>query len=344
MTLRLWSAATLFFHLLVCPLRADIVTVSNGDQLHGTVVKIEKGKLFLKTGYAGTIPIDWAKVENVEAEGRYEVEVEAGRRFTGEIEGEADRLNVRSEDVVLALRRPDVVAAVRLENNEPPGFWKTLDGSVGLGYSFTRGNADQTQSSLAAQGAYRREKYRMQGDATSILARQEDAEPTSRHAANGRYDRFLSDRTFAFGLAGFERNDRQKLNLRSRLGGGFGWKAAKSSTNELDLLGGFTLTNEQYRDDENTMLPRETTGEGLFGFEWKNSQLYGVRFSTRLTAHPNLVQNGRYRIEYDSKAQVPLISGFSWSVGLFDRYDSDPPRENVLRNDYGMVSTFGFAF
>jgi hypothetical protein len=92
------------------------------------------------------------------------------------------------------------------------------------------------------------------------------------------------------------------------------------------------------------MLPRETTGEGLLGFEWKNSQLYGVRLYTRLTAHPNLVQNGRYRIEYDSKAQVPLMKGFSWTVGLFDRYDSDPPRENVLRNDYGMVSTFGFSF
>jgi hypothetical protein len=56
------------------------------------------------------------------------------------------------------------------------------------------------------------------------------------------------------------------------------------------------------------------------------------------------VQNGRYRIEYDSKAQVPLISGLSWTVGLFDRFDSAPPRENVLRNDYGMVSTFGFSF
>ncbi|MEZ5393785.1 MAG: hypothetical protein R2724_13220 [Bryobacterales bacterium] len=58
----------------------------------------------------------------------------------------------------------------------------------------------------------------------------------------------------------------------------------------------------------------------------------------------NLIQNGRYRVEYDSKAQVPLMGGFSWTVGLFDRFDSDPPRDNVLRNDYGMVSTFGFSF
>ncbi|MEZ5364851.1 MAG: DUF481 domain-containing protein [Bryobacterales bacterium] len=104
------------------------------------------------------------------------------------------------------------------------------------------------------------------------------------------------------------------------------------------------MTNEKFRDGEGGMLPPETTGEGLVGFEWKNTQLRGVRLYTRLTAHLNLIQNGRYRVEYDSKAQVPLMGGFSWTVGLFDRFDSDPPRDNVLRNDYGMVSTFGFSF
>ncbi|MEZ5393784.1 MAG: hypothetical protein R2724_13215 [Bryobacterales bacterium] len=58
---------------------------------------------------------------------------------------------------MLSLRTPDVVAAVRLENNEPPGFWKTLRGQMGFGYSFSRGNTRQTQSSVTAQGDYRRE-------------------------------------------------------------------------------------------------------------------------------------------------------------------------------------------
>ncbi|MEZ5364852.1 MAG: DUF481 domain-containing protein [Bryobacterales bacterium] len=141
-------------------------------------------------------------------------------------------MDVRNEDVVLSLRTPDVVAAVRLENNEPPGFWKTLRGQMGFGYSFSRGNTRQTQSSVTAQGDYRRENYRLQGDLTSILAKQEDAQTASRHALNGRYDRYLSDRAFAFGPHELERNDRQKLDLRSRFGGGFGWKAAKSPSND----------------------------------------------------------------------------------------------------------------
>jgi hypothetical protein len=104
------------------------------------------------------------------------------------------------------------------------------------------------------------------------------------------------------------------------------------------------LTNEQFRADEGKLLPRKSTGEGLLGFEWRSSRYWGVELSTRLTAHPNLVQNGRYRVEYDSGAVIPLIAGFTWNVNLFDRYDNKPPRDDLERNDYGMVSTFGFTF
>jgi len=333
--------------LLLAPayLAADTVTVDTGDVLHGEVMKIEKGKLSLKTSYAGTIQIDWAKVTDVSTDALYTVEVETGRRYRGSVRKYGETLAVQDEDVEVAIKTPTVISAVRMdEDAEPPGFWKTLQGSIGVGYSFTRGNSEQTQSSLAAEGAYRQEKYKLQGDLNSIFSRQENAEATSRHALNGRYDRFLSERAFAFALTSFERNDRQKLDLRSRFGGGFGWKVQRTPKVEFDLLGGVTATNEQFRSPEGEMMPRETTGEGLFGFEWKSTQLWGVRLTTRLTAHPNLIQSGRYRIEYDSSARIPLVSGLTWSFSLFDRFDSDPPREDVLRNDYGLVSNFGFAF
>ena len=327
-------------------LLADTVTVQNGDALNGEIVKVEKGKLHLKTTYAGTIQIDWAKVTNVESTARYEIEAETGRRYQGSIEREGAQLQVTEEDTTKPMDTADVVLMLRLkEDDTPPGFWKLLRGGLGLGYSLSRGNSNQTQASLTGEAGYRREKFDLHGDVSSIFSTLDEAERTERHALNARYDRYLSSRAFAFGLTGFERNDRQELDLRSRFGGGFGWKAIKGRDTQFDLLGGFTLTNEQFRDADNGgMLPRESTGEGLFGFEAETSKLFGVRLTTRLTAHPNLVQTGRYRIEYDSSAHVPLIAGFAWKVSLFDRYDSDPPRDGVQRNDYGMVSTFGVSF
>ena len=72
--------------------------------------------------------------------------------------------------------------------------------------------------------------------------------------------------------------------------------------------------------------------------------LSGISVTTKLAFLPNLVQDGRYRVEYDSTARIPLLAGFTWSMSLFDRFDSDPPRVGVQRNDYGVVTAFGYAF
>jgi hypothetical protein len=39
-----------------------------------------------------------------------------------------------------------------------------------------------------------------------------------------------------------------------------------------------------------------------------------------------------------------MLAGFTRNISLFYRYDSRPPREELERNDYGMVSTLGFSF
>ena len=105
---------------------------------------------------------------------------------------------------------------------------------------------------------------------------------------------------FAFGLTGFERNDRQDLDLRSKFGGGFGWTLRDSKRTQFSLLGGFTYTNEQFRvKEEGEEPPRSSTGEGSVGVEWETNPFLDVQFSTKLSLHPNVVQSGRYRVEYD---------------------------------------------
>lgn len=327
---------------------ADTVVVDTGDRLNGEIEKLEDGKLSLKTTYAGTVRIDWDKVVEIDSPTTYQIETETGLRLHGALQRQGDRVTIGAGDADNApshdAAATAVTSIVRMENDEPPGFWETLEGNIGVGYTFTRGNSDQTQASLAARGSYRHDGHTLRGDLSSIFAEVDDAERQSRHALNTRFDRFLSPNSFAFAIAAFERNDSQQLDLRSRAGGGFGWKIINKGDATFDLLGGFTLTNEQFRAEEGDLLPRKSTGEGLLGFEWRSTRFWGVELRTRLTAHPNLVQTGRYRIEYDSGAAIPLIAGFTWNISLFDRYDNRPPREELQRNDYGMVSTLGYSF
>ena len=231
------------------------------------------------------------------------------------------------------------------DDGRPPGFLDILEGAVDVGFNFTRGNSRLNSSAIALQGKYRRPTYELSAGATSLFSRQDDAEPTSRQTADARYDRFLSPKQFACGLAGFERNDRQQLNLRSRLGGGYGYKVTKTKDTELSLLGGFTYINEQFQEDPSQPpLGSTSSGEVVAGIDYRTVVLKGIGITTKLSFLPNLVQTGRYRIEYDSTARIPLMGGFTWSLSLFDRFDSEPPRADVQRNDYGVVTAFGYTF
>ncbi len=340
------AAALVFLALTlrVPALPADVLILANGDRLTGEAESLKDGKLSFKTGYAGSIQIDWKQVQQLTTEGNFEVEAETGRRYRGRLEQQGSNLDVIYKDTSVAMPPASVVAMIPMSDGEPPGFWKILNGSVDLGYSLARGNSELNQSSVGLQANYRRETYELQGSATSLFSKQDDSPATSRQTADLRYDRFLSSQAFAFALNGYERNERQRLNLRTRLGGGFGWKLVKTRRSELSLLGGFTYINEQFRDaDSGAVLPRSSSGEALGGIELLTTRFRGIRLGTKFSILPNLVNGGRYRIEYDSSVRVPLYKSMTWSVKLFDRFDSEPPLD-VQRNDYGLVSAFGFTF
>ena len=232
-------------------------------------------------------------------------------------------------------------------DGKPPGFWQILDGNIDLGYTFNRGNSRLNQSSVAIESSYRKEKYRLSGNMTSLFSRQDESEPTSRQSADVRYDRYFNPRRFSFLIGSLERDDRQKLDLRSNAGGGLGFSLIKSKKTELSLLGGLTFINEQFRLEPNDPPPLDgpSSAEGLVGIEYKTTWLQELDVASKLSFLPNiLIQGGRYRVEYDGTLRVPLMSNFNWNLTLFNRFDSSPPQKNIQRNDYGIVSALGSSF
>ena len=323
--------------------RADTVVLTNGDRLTGEIQKLGGGKLFLKTTYAGGIQIDWKMIDKLTTEAPVEVEVQSRERYTGQIQSADGGMEIVTADKRIPLTPAQVVAMSRVSDDGGPGFWERLEGDVDVGYNLTRGNSRLTQSSVGLDGQYRKPGYKVQASASSIFSRQNAAAATSRQSANLRYDKFLGLRLLAFAVGGLERNDRKRLNLRSIAGGGFGWRLQKTQNSELSVLGGLTYTNEQFQAAADGIASGDSFGEGLLGLEWNTTPFDRVRFTTSLSGRPSLAGSGRYRIEYDSSVRISLISRFTWSLRLFDRFDSDPPGA-VQRNDYGLVSAFGFAF
>ena len=325
-------------------LAADVLKMENGDRLTGEVKKVTGQRVFLKTAYAGTIQIDWLKLKGFSSERRFEVEVERGRKYRGKLVLAEGKLEVATAKETVSVEKDRVVGLAPRAEKEAGSLWREVEGTLDLGYNLTRGHSRLHQSSLLARAEYDQGHYKISGDLSSILSRQEDTDPTSRQTARIRLDRFVNPHLFHFALGNFERNDRQRLNYRTLLGSGLGWTLVKNRRAEFSLIGGLTFTGERFRGDEGVAAPPSLrSGEGLAGVEWKVDLFDWIEFTSKLTTHPNLRDAEDYRLEYDGAMRMPLSKNLSWSLSFYDRYAHRPP-VRVQRNDFGLVSAFGIHF
>src|SRR5262245_34177953 len=115
--------------------KTDVVTLANGDHITGEVKGLDRGRLEFSTDDAGTLYLEWDKLTSVVAGRFVEVVTGDGRRYLGTL-GPAP---ARSITVVTAGAATTLsMSEVTLINPIGRSFWSKLDGSVDLGYSYTR--------------------------------------------------------------------------------------------------------------------------------------------------------------------------------------------------------------
>ena len=327
----------------LAPALADTIALKNGDTISGTVERLVRGKLTVATSYAGSININWDAVEALESEGKFDISTATGRTYTGSVERVKDKLVVRSEGEATELNIIGVSGLAAITEESEPKFWDKVQIGFDWGYNITRGNSILTQSALGANGQYKDSKQKLSGIVTSTRSSQNDAASRARHAGNARYDRFLSDRAFAYGLGGLERNRQTLLELRTKLGGGFGWQLIKEASNSLSVLGGVNYSRENYFPDDMGFSAFANSGEATAGVEVKTVRFGGIELTSRLFMFPNLTDSGRYRLEYDGGVRLPVFKNFTYGMSFYDRFDSRPA-VIVKKNDYGFISALGYTF
>ena len=120
---------------------ADRVVLDNGDTLTGTVVKLEGGKLTLKTDYAGSIEIAAGKIISIVTEQPVEVHTTGGEILKGTLKVvEPGKLAVEPSPERAATEVDwQKVAAI---NPPPQGVWSgnlTVGGNLQSGTRIARG-------------------------------------------------------------------------------------------------------------------------------------------------------------------------------------------------------------
>ena len=315
---------------------ADEVVLANGDKLTGTIVKVEAGKLTLKTEYAGAIEILIDKVKKIVTDNPVEIHLTGGEVLKGKIRTTAEgKLAVEpSPDRAASTVEMNKVVAI----NPPPKPPAKLTGNIALGGSLQTGNTDRRSFAAAADASIRGERDRFGVRFLFNYAEEKD-EVTARNLYGAlKYDYFFTKKFY--GYLGLEMlKDRFKdLNLRTIVGPGVGYQIWDDPIKFLLFEAGITY----YSEDRRTAEDDSWVAARLAGnFRYTLSKF--LTFSDRLEIYPSLANANDFTLRNEAAILSPIGAGWSLKLANILEYDNDPPR-NVSKTDLTWILGLQYSF
>jgi putative salt-induced outer membrane protein YdiY len=360
--------------LLATAIRADQVTLKNGDRLSGKIVSSDAKTLLLKSEFAGDVTIQWGAITAIESTENVTLTLKDGTRLSGKVTTQDGRFVVAGATPAAASAPApkDVIVAVRNDAEQQkydaetgrmahPQFYYFWSGFFDTGLALTRGNSETASFTLSTKEVREtpRDKITVYGD--YIFANNNSVPPSVTTAnaldAGLRGDLNIKPRLFIFATTDFQTNELQHLDLRSVFGGGFGYHVIKTEATTLDVFGGVTYDHDSfgsYQVANPTPPPTfniipsssQTSAEALIGEEFDRKLSSRSALTERFSFFPNLSHTGDYRFQLDSDIVTKVKTWLSWQMTLSDRYISYPPvtlKANDLVLSTGLRVTWGKA-
>ena len=350
--------------LMASTVRADSVTMANGDRLNGMIVEFDGKQLTLKTDYAGTITVNgtpaakgtitvqWSAVRQVASSEPIFVVTAQGMTMGGLVTTDAGDLvitpstgapvRVALADVT-AIRSQDVETAY--ERSLHPGLLESWEAAASLGFALARGNSRTTNLNLAFNAARPTLHDKLTAYATSVYASSGvaiapglTAGVTANAITGGAlYQHDIRGNAFAYASADFVYNQLQFLDLRSILGVGLGYHVIKQPKTTLDVFAGGNYTRESYSTGILRNVAAATVGD-TFSHDWNNTTL-----SETFELYPQLGPAGPYRFAFTMGLSSKIRAWFGWQTNIGDLYVSDPIPGTVA-NDLIFSTGFNVTF
>lgn len=322
--------------------KTDVLVLTNGDRLQGEIKKVAQGTLTLSTDAAGTLSFKWAYVASLVSAFPFQVRATSGRDYFGTL-GEPDRpgeIKVVGPSETHAVALSEVFAVVPMEQS----FWQQLDGSIDFGFSYVR-STKAVQYSLSAETHYKTRKVYGDLALNSLFTSQEDAESASQHNLGLVLLRPLSaldGRGNLIAIGQLQSNPNQGFDLRAIAGGGFGALLQLSSGGFALLSAGATVDREQVTDSSEV----NTDVQALVAFRWVRYRTHYPRrrFSLGLSTFTNITNTPRFRMQLRLRLSWEIVRHLIVALNFLDTYDSRPPTEDAVKNDFSFTTSLGYTF
>jgi hypothetical protein len=352
----------------------DVLVLSDGDTLHGKLVKEAGGKVTFHTDALGDVDIPWEKIKELHTTEKFSVlektvklhgKKTAAQIPTGTIDVEDAAITVHGENApaapIAVKDAPYVVDTDTLEKqiHHGPSFFAGWNGAATAGATLVQATQNQytvsggiglvrTVPTVSWLDPRNRTSTDFTGSfgkitqpATTIGGVFTPASTTKSaiYHIDGERDEYFSDRFFGLAQTAFDHNYAQSLQLQQVYGGGIGWTVFKTPKQEGDVKGTIQYEKQAFINP--------TPGE--------NQDLIGSTFAVNYTGNTKLftvTQEVGYIPAYNTPSAYsanetdtlafPTYKNFAFSVGTIDTYLNDAPL-GTKRNSFQFTMGLTYA-
>jgi putative salt-induced outer membrane protein YdiY len=344
-SLRVYLALFSAFVFAAFPLWADVVETRNGARIVGKVTKVEDGKVFITTDFAGDLTIKQSEVTTMSTDAPVFVRLASGTVLQGTLAGDGETLKINGPDGELTTRVEKVSASWEPTGEDPQvtAMKKQIAASerrwtyqTSVDLTGKTGNTDSTGLAAGFTATLASPQDALKFYASTNYATSEDAAGNKNKTADELkggidYASFFSERLGWYVRQELERDNVEEVDLRSTTDAGFTFRFAKTDVHQLTGRLGAGYRFESYGNGVENKGAVLSTG-------LNNAIKFGEFASlvTDLTYLPAIDDFSDYRFVHDSGLEFPLAAGF-WKlrVGLNNQFNSSPqPGREELDTTY----------
>lgn len=317
----------------------DRIHLKNGDVLTGSLKELDRGKLRFKTLTMDTVYINWVDIASIDSDKYLRIERVDGSFSNGVIQqSDLSRglvVDDRGREVAIPILAVSTIQPIKVKES----FWRQLEGDISAGIDYKKAS-DLLLINLSSNLRFKQEKYEVALSANwNETSRTQDNNSLSADVS-GTYTRFLRNRWFWKGSAGFERNEELGLDLRALIGATAGRYLVQRTTWRWELNGGLAGNRENLADGTTT-----TSAEGLIrsSLQVFKHTLPITRLSANINVFPGITESGRMRINTDITLRNEIVRSVFWDLSFYSKFDNRPPA-GASEEDYGIVTSIGASF
>lgn len=356
----------------------DVLVLANGDTLHGKLVKEVGGTVTFHSDALGDLTVPWAKIRELHANENFAVlsttTKARGKRAAEQIP--AGALDATNETVTVhPAGQPATQPAIPVKDaqyivdqatldkqlNHEPGFFAGWNGSATAGATLVSATENQ-YTVTGSLGLVRvvptvtwlNPRNRTSTDFTESFGKITQPAYTSGGVYtpststkssilhfDAERDEYVSPRIFGLGQMALDHNYSQDLNLQQIYGGGLGWTALKTPTQEADLKGTVQYEKQAF------IAGAGDTNQNLIGSTFSANYIMKrklVTWTQEVAYIPAWNTPRAYSANETNTFAFPAYKNFSFSVGTLDSYLNDPPATEPPTKRNSFQFTMGLTY